>query len=199
MADGTKIEWTDATWNIVNGCSRISPGCGGPGPHGGCYAELLAATRLRSHASREGLATMTPNGARWTGEVRFNEAVSNQPLRWKKPRRIFVCAHGDLFHEKVPDEWIDRVFMVMALCPQHQFQVLTKRSKRMLGYLADEETIRRIASRIERYRKTDEARRRGHGPNSIGPLPHGEPGATWWPLTNVWLGVSVEDQQRADE
>ena len=182
MADGTNIEWTDATWNVVNGCSVTSPGC----KH--CYA-MKQAHRVEA---RRGLTEKTAGGMVWTGEVRFNEKVLEQPLRWKKPRRIFVCAHGDLFHESVPDEWIDRVFAVMALCPQHTFQVLTKRSARMREY-------------FEKHRDAG-------GPcksmaiiwdqaieiaTEHGCVPQYRPSLETLP--NVWLGVSVEDQTRADE
>lgn len=129
MARTSAIEWTDATWNPITGCSIKSSGCTN------CYAMQLAGTRLKHHPSREGLTRQLPSGRHvWTGEVRFNEQWINQPLSWKKPSMIFVCAHGDLFHEDVPDEWIDRVFRVMRSCPQHIFQVLTKRSNRMLNY-----------------------------------------------------------------
>lgn len=187
MADKTKIEWTDATWNIITGCSIASPGCTN------CYAMKLAGSgrAISQHPSRVGLTKPSKAGPVWTGEVRFNEAWLEQPLHWKRPRKIFVCAHGDLFHEDVPDEWIDRVFAVMALCPQHQFQVLTKRSARMRKYV--KKSCGRIADTIIKFR-----RERGDN-DPIVPLPHIRPGATWWPLPNVWLGVSVEDQARADE
>ncbi len=159
MADGTHIEWTDATWNPVTGCSVVSPGCTN------CYAMKLAGTRLQDHPSRAGLTKPSKAGPAWTGEVRFNDGWLDQPLRWKRSRRIFVCAHADLFHENVPDEWIDKVFAVMTMTPQHQFQVLTKRSARMRNYMV---------SRSCRFPA------RGVRPN-------------------VWLGVSVEDQARADE
>jgi Bacteriophage protein gp37 len=116
MADGTKIEWTDATWNPVTGCSVVSPGCTN------CYAMRLAGTRLKHHPSRAGLTIDTKAGPVWNGKVRFNEQWPSEPLRWKRPRRIFVCAHGDLFAEGVPDEWMDQVFAVMALAPQHVFR-----------------------------------------------------------------------------
>lgn len=177
MADHTKIEWTDSTWQIVTGCSVVSPGCTN------CYAMRLAGTRLQHHPSRIGLTEMSKAGPVWNGQVRFNEQWLDQPLRWRKPRRIFVCAHGDLFHENVPDEWIDQVFAVMALANQHKFQVLTKRPKRMLAYL------------------TGHAAGGRHvwpAGQSI-PMPYGQykpdPG---WPLPNVWLGVSAEDQPTAD-
>jgi protein gp37 len=170
MADKSKIEWTDATWNPVNGCTVLSPGCTN------CYAMKQA----HRFPPRQGLTRKTNGGMVWTGEVRFNEAVLDQPLRWRRARMIFVCAHGDLFHESVPDEWIDRVFAVMAHRPQHTFQVLTKRSARMREYL-------------EKLAGAGEADllRRGF---SI-PLC----GRAIFPLTQVWLGVSVEDQARADE
>lgn len=179
MADGTKIEWADATWQIVTGCSIVSPGCTN------CYAMRLAGARLREHPSRKGLTKVVNGKPVWTGEVRFNEEWLTQPLRWKKPRRIFVCAHGDLFHEAVPDEWIDRVFAVMALCPQHTFQVLTKRAERMRKYISlancRHPGFREIAVGLDvkfAYRSNVRCT---------------------WPLLNVWLGVTAEDQQRADE
>ncbi len=187
MADNTHIEWTEATWNPITGCSLASPGCTN------CYAMQLAGTRLAHHESRAGLTRQVNGNHVWTGEVRFNQQWLDQPLRWTKPRMIFVCAHGDLFHESVPDAWIDRIFAVMALCPQHTFQVLTKRSARMRDYFRENTGWRaRIAELL----------------NELKPSPlwngnvyqgwqnlHGRPDG----LSNVWLGVSVEDQQRADE
>ena len=191
MADGSHIEWTDATWNPVTGCSVVSPGCTN------CYAMKLAGTRLAHHPSRAGLTRDSNAGPVWTGEVRLNEEWLKQPLKWSKPRRIFVCAHGDLFHESVPDEWIDRVFAVMALAPQHTFQVLTKRSARMRDYLC---------TRAGDWRTVwPDANPTGSLPISRHDqrLAMGERGAhvrpVVYPLHNVWLGVSVEDQRRADE
>lgn len=194
MADGTKIEWTDATWNPVTGCAVVSPGCTN------CYAMKLAGTRLRNHPSRAGLTKDTKAGPVWTGEVRFNEKTLLDPLRWKRPRMIFVVAHGDLFSEAVPDEWIDRIFAVMALCPQHTFQVLTKRPERMRDYLSNLTTHVHVydvvmdmvvlegANAILTTRDT----------NDIAPAGN-KVMLGQWPLPNVWLGVSVEDQKRADE
>ena len=109
MAETSSIEWTDATWQPITGCSVVSPGCTN------CYAMGLAGTRLRNLPSRVGLTRPSKAGPVWTGEVHVNEAWLLEPLKWRRPRKIFVCAHGDLFHEAVPDEWIDRVFAVMAL------------------------------------------------------------------------------------
>lgn len=196
MSDKTGIEWTNATWNPVRGCSRISEGCRG------CYAERDAARFSASGLPYEGLAAFVtrPDGskeARWTGEVRLIEKHLTDPLRWKRPRKIFVNSMSDLFHEKVPDEWIDRIFAVMALSPQHIFQVLTKRPERMREYLTAHTTDWETGHACGRIAEIIETMRRDDRP--IGPLPHLEPGAPWWPLANVWLGVSCEDQATADE
>lgn len=175
MADGTGIEWTDATWNIVTGCTLVSEGC----RH--CYAARLAATRLNSHPSRAGLARLNAAGeAKFTGEVRFNEQWLDQPLRWKRPRRIFVCAHGDLFHENVPDEWIVKVFAVMARAAHHTFQVLTKRPERARAFLCNGSRIEEVGWHAEWTRGWTR-------------------GWHTWPLRNVWIGTSVEDQATAND
>ena len=191
MADKSSIEWTDATWNPVTGCSRVSQGCEN------CYAERLAATRLRQHPSRAGL---TDANGRWNGEVRFNPQWLDWPLRAQRPRRIFVAAHGDLFHENVPDAWIDSIFAVMALSGRHVFQVLTKRPERMREYMHVGEG--RMAGAIMGWLAAGPA-----APVPISPrrrfdlLRIADAGRPWfdWPLPNVWPGVSAEDQPTADE
>lgn len=127
----TKIEWTDVTWNIVTGCTRVSPGC----EH--CYAERLAATRMKNHHRYRGVARMTNAGPRFTGLVRTHSEMLEQPLRWRKPRMIFVSAQSDLFHDDVPAEFIAETFAVMAQARQHRFQVLTKRIERAAYLLSD--------------------------------------------------------------
>ncbi len=175
MAATSRIEWTDATWNVITGCSRVSEGC----RH--CYAERLAATRLRRHPSRAGLVD---GNRRWNGQVRFNAQWLDQPLDWQRPRRIFVCAHGDLFFEAVPDEWIDRVFTAILRANfhgrRHTYQVLTKRPQRMRDYLRDPATLRRV----QRLTET-------HGID--------RPEDAGWPPHNVWPGVSVEHQDAVHE
>ena len=180
MADHSKIEWTDATWNPVTGCSVVSPGCTN------CYAMRLAGTRLKHHESRAGLTRDTKAGPVWTGDVRFNEAWLTQPLQWKRPRMVFVCAHGDLFHEDVPDAWIDQVFAVMALAHRHTFQVLTKRSERMRDYLSRHRWHLWAAA----GRAIDPLRWQ-----NLPPIMGGDR----TPVPNVWLGISAEDQLRADQ
>jgi protein gp37 len=143
MADNSLIEWCDATCNAVNGCSVLSPGCTN------CYAMKLAGTRLKHHPSRAGLTVETKAGPVWNGTVRLNEDALMQPLRWKRPRRIFWNAHGDLFHEAVPDEWIDHVFAVCALTPAahaHDFDE-ADRADAGMGQLARHAPERRLNSR----------------------------------------------------
>jgi len=149
----------------------------------------LAGTRLAHTPSREGLTTPSKAGPVWNGKVRFNEQWLDQPWRWRTPRRIFVCAHGDLFHESVPDEWIDKVFAVMAVSALHQFQVLTKRPERMRKYMQErfgaQSNICSYAAEITRKPLM----------GAVVAMTMKKNGC----LPNVWLGVSVEDQRRADE
>ena len=183
MAERTDIESTDATWNPITGCSVTSPGC----RH--CYAMRLAGGRLKHHPSRRGLTKKTDAGPVWNGEVRFNEHWLTAPLRWRKPRRIFVCAHSDLFHPAVPDEWIDRVYAVMALAPRHVFQVLTKRPERMADYFSNDSD-----SHMRMVEAGDTILWQYGG--RLGPFDF--PWSTSFPLDNVWLGVSVEDFERTE-
>ncbi len=194
MSDKTAIEWTDATWNPITGCSVVSAGC----KH--CYAMRLAGRRLRNHPSRKGLTIETKSGPVWTGEVRFNPQWLEQPLAWTKPRRVFVCAHSDLFHPSVPDDWIDQVFAVMALAPQHTFQVLTKRPERALRYFQAIESEVAVTPENEGLRS---ALIEGNAQAIYARRNAGEDPSEWLavhlPLANVQLGVSVEDQFAADE
>ena len=201
MGDNTAIEWTDATWNPIRGCTRVSAGCTR------CYAERVAARFSKPGQPYHGLARMTKDGPRWTGEVRVVEKHLADPLRWAQQRRIFVNSMSDLFHEGLSDAAIDRVFAVMAVsetvgrcrrrnCDHdtmacgdagappagHTFQVLTKRPERLRQYLAqDRRAAWRTAAGTIGWRFTDGA---------LDEIP--------WPLRNVWLGVSVEDQATAN-
>lgn len=178
MADKTKIEWTDATWNPMTGCTRVSPGC----EH--CYIDWAPPFRIegRHFVDRDGQRS---NAIGSTTGVRLHLERLDQPLRWKKPRRVFVNSLSDIFHEDVPDEYIARIFAVMALAPQHTFQVLTKRHGRMRSLLNSESFKDKVL--IALLFMTAE---RG----IEWPPPQGYA----WPIPNVWLGVTVEDQQRAD-
>jgi len=171
MGRKSKIEWTDATWNPIRGCSRVSEGCRN------CYAELMAARFSGPGQAYEGLAEMTPAGPRWTGKIVLVEKHLEDPLRWKKPRKIFVNSMSDLFHEDIPPSVIAKIFAVMAAAPEHTFQLLTKRPERMQDLLAWDEFPNIVRQESVAF--------------------------TWdydgdWPLPNVWLGVSCEDQRAAD-
>lgn len=219
----SKIEWTGETWNPVVGCGVLSPGCTN------CYAMTMASRlerideadyrrrvedavsgaedrdheeRIRAALNNErvasryaGLTQPSKAGAVWTGKVALApDGILTKPLTWRKPRTIFVCSMADLFHESVPDDWIDRVFAVMALCPQHTFQVLTKRSARMRAYIT-EALDDRIAEIWWDWFENGTAK-----PTSTQYIAAGRDRTDRpWPYDNVWLGVSNEDQRRADE
>ncbi|HKY51658.1 MAG TPA: DUF5131 family protein [Candidatus Limnocylindria bacterium] len=204
MSDGSSIEWCDATWTIAVGCTRVSSGC----DH--CYAATFVHRGL--HETHRGLTKLRPKdasrpGVDWNGTVRTLPVRLADPLRWRKPRRVFVGSMTDLFHPAIPFEYVAAVFGVMAACPQHTFLVLTKRPQRAREFFAwldasagpkDEQYGRQYdeldvcadaAARAEREMVGDPwmiserlSERR---------LP--------WPLPNVHLGTSVEDQATADE
>lgn len=128
----SNIEWTDTTWNPVRGCSRVSDGCRY------CYAELMAHRYSGPGMPYEGLTTTAGTGRpRWNNEIMLVRDKLEEPLKWKKPRRVFVNSMSDLFHEKVPLDYIQEVFDVMHRAEQHQFQILTKRDGR-LAQLSDQ-------------------------------------------------------------
>lgn len=186
MGDKSAIEWTDATWNPTVGCSIVSPGCTN------CYAMKVANGLERRFDSEKyrGLTKIVNRNAVWTGEVRLNEAALLQPLKCKRGRRIFVNSMSDLFHEALSDADIDRVFAVMALCPQHTFQVLTKRAERMREYLSRKDAALRWVKEACRIGKIDSPY------DFVSP----DTAADWQGdgLPNVWLGISAERQQEAD-
>jgi len=181
----TQIEWTHMpgfkgeTWNPVVGCQIVSKGCTN------CYAMRQAARLLDGNPKTPHYAgtTRQVNGqAVWTGKIGMApDTAFNAPLRAKAPRCYFVNSMGDLFAEGVPDGWIDRAFAVMALTPQHRYLILTKRPDRMRAYLSAECRGREITAAMFGLRAGE-------------PLSYAGP----WPLKNVWLGVSVEDQAAAD-
>jgi protein gp37 len=125
MASESSIEWTQMTWNPVRGCTRVSEGCRN------CYAERLATRFAGPGQAYEGLSLMTPAGPRWTNQVRLVPEVLEQPLHWRQPRLIFVNSMSDLFHPDVTLDFIQSVFSIIERCPQHTFQMLTKRSERL--------------------------------------------------------------------
>jgi protein gp37 len=182
VGDKTAIEWTDATWNPVTGCDRTSPGC----DH--CYALKMAA-RLKKMGSANYQNDGDPRTSGPGFGVTCHPHMLDQPLRWKRPRRIFVNSMSDLFHPDVPDEFIAQVFAVMALAPQHTFQILTKRPQRMatmLGHDYSTEEWRAFTTIVH---------------DVMEDMGHREACYDMWPLPNVWLGVSIETDRytfRAD-
>lgn len=127
MATQTSIEWTEVTWNPVRGCSRISPGCEN------CYAERMAHRFSGVGFPYEGLTRVSRSGEpRWTGRLLTISDALGEPLRWKRPRMVFVNSMSDLFHDRVPAEFVKRVFATMHAAHWHTFQVLTKRPERCL-------------------------------------------------------------------
>ena len=174
MSAKTGIEWTDATWNPVTGCTEVSPGC----DH--CYAKTFA-ERFRGtsgHYFEHGF------------DVQLRPDKLDLPLRWRRPRRIFVNSMSDLFHDQVPDTYIAQVFAVMALAPQHTFQVLTKRHARMRALLRDD-----LYDLMVRQLAAEDSEIYDAFTNRAALQPERR---ITWPLPNVWLGVSTENQQWAD-
>lgn len=167
MAQKTTIEWTDRTWNPVTGCTKVSPGCAN------CYAERIT-ERFKGKGSFERVVLASDH--------------LEDPLHWRKPQRIFVNSMSDLFHEDIPVEFIDKVFAVMAMCPQHTFQILTKRPERMREYLRQIQDDEKDMHRWE-----------GAATEIMGSPLLVQISEMDWPLKNVWLGVSVENQHFADE
>jgi len=140
MSDKSKIEWCDTTWNVVAGCSKISPGCKF------CYAERMAKRQVAMGCARGGDNTATwiaysdainPKTGKWSGEIALRYDQLDKPLHWKEPRRIFLCSMSDLFHEKVPFSFTDKIFDVMYKCPRHTFLILTKRPKQALSFVGE--------------------------------------------------------------
>lgn len=160
--DKTKIEWTDATWNPITGCSKVSAGCA----H--CYAEGVD----RRFAGRWGHEFQPWTTANAEHNVRLHPDRLDQPLRWKRPRKIFVNSVSDLFHEQVPFEFAEKVFTVMEEAHWHIFQILTKRPQRMVEFIRW----------YEQRSSSDETL-----------------GKRWTLPNNIWIGVSCENQQAADE
>lgn len=181
----TKIEWADAVWNPTIGCTRVSAGCQN------CYAERMA-NRLAQNPATPEYVGLAEKG-RWTGKVKCLPERLDQPLRWRKPKRIFVNSMSDLFHEDVPCWMVDKVFATMALCPQHTFMVLTKRPDRMAAYMLSWSLIG--IERMARELVSGDPHGKLVNPEQVAALVQRDDA----PLPNVWLGVSVEDQVTADE
>ena len=208
MGDQTKIAWTDATWPVVAGCTKVSPGCQS------CYAvrdswrlghNPNAAVRAAYEGTVEKLELF--NGApyatyEWSGVVRPLPERLDWPLRWRKPRRIFVSNMGDLFHELVPHLFIAAVFGVMAATPRHAFQVLTKRPAAAIEWFGFVDHMAELACKVF----PDESLNwRRHHVLRAADIRFADrwlpsiPKDPQWPLPNVWLGVTAENHEMSDQ
>jgi len=173
MTEDFAIAWTDTTWNPLVGCTRKSQACRR------CYAEAATSESALAGGWGQGFAEVGDGGVAWTGKIALREDRLSFPLELENPSRIFVNSLSDLFHETLPEETIDKIFAVMALAPRHVFQVLTKRPKTMQPYLSNAATPARIESHMAE-------------------LDGGAAKIETWPLPNVWLGVTAENQKEAD-
>ena len=179
MSTASKIEWTETTWNPTTGCDRISPGCDN------CYA-LTLAKRLKAMGSAKYQADGDPRTSGPGFAVSVHQDALWEPLRWRKPRVVFVNSMSDLFHARVPGSFVASAFGVMAMTPQHTYQVLTKRPRRMRALLASDG----FRAEVDAAAAVDAA---GLRLPSLDPVP--------WPLPNVWAGTSIENDDytwRAD-
>lgn len=184
MGAKTSIQWTDSSWNPVRGCREISPGCLN------CYAERMASRFSGVGGPFHGFV----RDGLWNGVVEVIPGKLGDPLGWRKARRVFVCSMSDLFHEGLSDRDIEDVFGVMALAPRHTFQVLTKRPERMAEWFSREAIPQKMDNAVIRVMD-----RTGVDTGAHLCFWQGEDGVQGWPLRNVWLGVSAEDQKRSDD
>ncbi len=184
----TGIQWTQETWNPTTGCDKVSPGCGLPmpgaedQPHSQCYALTMAA-RLKGMGQAKYQKDGDPRTSGPGFGVTEHPATLHAPLRWRAPRRVFVNSMSDLFHPRISDGFIADVWAVMASTPQHTYQILTKRAPRMAALMPDDPIDG--GYRIQSAATTEAGAQALYDAD--------------WPLPNVHLGVSVEDQQRANE
>ena len=197
----SKIEWTESTWNPVRGCTRVSEGCRF------CYAERIAARFSGEGMAYEGLAENTKTGPRWTQDIQIVRELLNAPLKWKKPRRIFVNSMSDLFHEKIELSYIQEVFAVMKEAHWHQFQVLTKRAAQLLkfntelpwasniwmGVSVEDE---RVTERIDALRKTDAHIKFLSLEPLLGPLPNLKLDGIDWVIVGGESGPGAREMKK---
>jgi protein gp37 len=207
MSDHSKIEWTDASWNPIRAlknragetsigwhCEKLSAACAN------CYAEKMN-KRLGTKLSYK--APQHPSEIK----IFLSEEILLQPLKWKRPRKIFVCSMTDLFGDWVRDEWIDKVFAIMALTPQHTFQILTKRPERERAYISNPQMPYRIARHVVDLAIDGTVDMYAYADADTWPVASEGDDIDMpenitlrrWPLPNVWLGVTAENQEMADK
>lgn len=189
MADNSKIEWTDATWTPIRARNRKTGKIGWHCEHATTGCEFCYAEGINK---RLGTGLPFKPGHQSDVDIFLDQKMLLTPWYWKKSRRIFVCSMTDLFARFVRDDQIDKIFAIMALCHQHEFQVCTKRADRMHEYMTHPEREARWMNAVADLFETD--------PNTMSRCyPIMGQRAPWLPLPNVWLGVSAERQQEADE
>lgn len=206
MADSS-IEWTDATWNPVAGCSIISPGCTN------CYAMRMAA-RLEAMGTKKYVGLTRRSGKRivWTGKVRCDSSALGAPRDWRRPRRVFVNSMSDLFHQDVPESFIAKVWNVMGQTPRHTYQILTKRPERMRSVVADLPKLMNVwlgtsvesseyLFRIDELRKVPAAIRFISFEPLIGPVPDADLSKIQWAIVGGESGPNARpmEEQWVDE
>ncbi|MFF9287575.1 DUF5131 family protein [Streptomyces griseosporeus] len=190
----TNIQWTEQTWNPTTGCDRISDGCLN------CYA-LSMAKRLKGMGQAKYQNDGDPRTSGPGFALTTHPDVLTEPLRWSKPRKVFVNSMSDLFHARVPREFLARVFAVMAATPQHTYQILTKRPERAARILTDLCQCGVGHPPGEHFRASMEWAATSHSPTYVPGLEHGIYHRSSWPLPNVWIGTSIESAdyvRRAD-
>ena len=185
MGDKSNIEWTDASWNPIRGCTKVSAGCDN------CYAMRQAHRMNHPGGAYEGLTRIISGRPQWNGKIRLVPNLLDQPLRWTKPRMIFVDSMSDLFHKQVPFQFIADVFAVMSVTTRHTYQLLTKRAERMHEFFQwlqdgplDEWDDPERFDPLRVWPGWVPMRGNRGGYDNCGPA---------WPNENTWLGVSVED------
>lgn len=201
MADKSNIGWTDATWNCLYGCSRVSPGC----EH--CYAERHCHRFSGEGERHEGLTVLRKKGPVWTGKIDLAYHRLFEPFKWSNPRKIFVNSLSDVFHENVPFDFVKAMYGVMACSPHHVFQLLTKREDRMAEFYADMDVrVQSLGGRAAVWECLYWAGQAVRQLHAEGKLTKGQanrylqrlevvPIHAVWPLPNVWLGVSTENDE----
>lgn len=187
MAANSNIGWTESTWNPVKGCLRVSDGCIK------CYAERLAARFSGPGAPFDGFVTGIGTSARWTGRVEVQHDALDQPIRWRKPRRIFCASMSDWMHERLDDTAVARILghaVAAARLRGHTFQMLTKRAERQSRTMHSVpfwNTVNGVVHHLLEKHRTPEQR---FADSNLGPLA---------PPRGIWIGVSAENQETADE
>lgn len=199
MAEKSNIGWTDATWNCLYGCSRVSPGC----EH--CYAERHCHRFSGEGERHEGLTVLRKKGPVWTGKIDLAYHRLFEPFKWTTPRKIFVNSLSDVFHENVPFEFVKAMFGVMAASPEHTFQLLTKRHERMVEFFVEMRSRGRAAvleclywaGEVVRRLRDENKITAGQAKRYLDKIEGASDRS--WPLPNVWLGVSAENEEMLQE